>query len=150
MREILFRAKRLDTGKWAFGHYFANDNGTFIFAWPRHVNFLGEDVMVKVDPETVGQYIGIEDGQGQRIFEGDLITSPRYEQDGVFFRVYFSTNWPGFSTEAPGQRACPGLNRGTMKSYRVAGNIYDNPQLLAEATDGAGQYGLGEVLRSAT
>lgn len=73
MRDIIFRGKRLDNGEWAEGYYFANDNGSFIFVWPYHSNFFGGEVMVKVDPETVGEYTGMTDRTGTRIFVGDIV-----------------------------------------------------------------------------
>lgn len=75
-REILFRGKRLDNGEWIEGdgiHY------------PKSINYLGScwidglgecaNDWVQVDPATVGQFTGLCDKSGKKIFEGDIIST---------------------------------------------------------------------------
>lgn len=67
MREILFKGKRIDNGEWVEGFYF-EEIGSFIIEKPSCVSthtFL-------VDPATVGQYTGLTDKNGVKIFEGDI------------------------------------------------------------------------------
>lgn len=69
MREILFRGKRVDNSEWVEGGYYLDPypNKTNIVRWNSFG--LGFDEIIEVDPDTVGQYMGM-DVNGKRIFEG--------------------------------------------------------------------------------
>lgn len=68
MREILFKGKRISDGKWIRGYYEEYPNGY------AHIR-TDEDTWYPVVPKSVGQYLGIIDKNGKKIFEGDIVTS---------------------------------------------------------------------------
>lgn len=63
MKEILFRGKSLNTGEWVYGFVWKLHGKTFI---------ANEKLLDEVDPNTVGQYIGVIHN-GVKLFEGDII-----------------------------------------------------------------------------
>ena len=91
MREILFRAKRRDNGEWVYGYYQP--------AAPAHEDIgvtlavIGDDGYfedIRVDPETIGQYTGLVDNNGKKIFEGDYVLMSLH--DGGSRRLHSDTN----------------------------------------------------------
>jgi uncharacterized phage protein (TIGR01671 family) len=134
MREILFRGKRLDNGEWVYGSYIQRWNGIM------HRHYVCDDLYeLEVDPKTVGQFTGLLDKNGKKIFEGDVVNHG-YENDyGEFYdhyKVIYSNTNTCFVLESiypcnPIKR----LTKNNVKSQHteVIGNIYDNFELLKES-----------------
>lgn len=139
MREILFRGKRIDNGEWIEGYIFqVFDDGFFITDGKCH--------SFKVIPETVGQYTGLTDKNGKKIFEGDIVTNEWCFIKGVSvvkFGHYktldmdkdFQQGHLGFYLEHNDLINLKSVRRDMMyfaNKCEVIGNIHDNPELLKE------------------
>lgn len=123
MREILFRGKRLDNGEWVQGYLFIIWERAYILWGTTN----GAPDMIDVDPSTVGQYTGLTDKNGKKIFEGDVLEIVGEAAECIFksdlrFSVEYKTT---------GENAC-GYSLPDCIEYEVIGNIHDNPELLEE------------------
>jgi uncharacterized phage protein (TIGR01671 family) len=139
MREILFRGKRVDNGEWVEGdlihRYDFSGNKENEFG-NIHIKPIGK-IESEVHTESVGQFTGLLDKNGKRIFEGDVLTSTY--GDGEPYSINFGPftiwgeygieNFIGFYTYP--ENSPFGLTiKGDTKAYTVIGNIHDNPELL--------------------
>lgn len=130
MREILFRGKRTDNGEWVYGYVccygWTGKENTYIV--PDYASAL---YSLKVDPKTVGQYTGLKDKNGTKIFEGDIIyAASKYDAADMVvvynpaeFRLVLCEDYKIYK---------PGLRFKCYERFnmQVIGNIYDNPELL--------------------
>lgn len=129
MREILFRGKSTKTGKWIYGSLIELDND-HVFIVPRYESAstlscidLVRVTMEHVNPKTIGQYTGLDDRNGNKIFEGDFlghIDYPDEEIPVVWYVNSFVLKGKWMNRDWPDKK----------HKIEVAGNIYDNPELL--------------------
>jgi uncharacterized phage protein (TIGR01671 family) len=74
MREILFRGKRIDNGEWVYGYYwFVEEHCNEKFSEKHFIKSVNNGIDHEVIPETVGQFTGLLDRKGTKIFEGAII-----------------------------------------------------------------------------
>lgn len=124
MREILFRGKRdpkYGEG-WCFGVPYIDHDGDCILA-----NDCSNLVVI---PETVGQYIGLNDKNGKKIFEGDIVTG-YFDHEKIIGYIFYGED-ATFFIQRNGLYGI-GLNNAT-DWLSVIGNIHDTPELLSTAS----------------
>ena len=126
MREILFRGKRVDNGEWVEGQLWINKS-----AYRETVHIVlkyGE--MLEVIPETVGQYIGMEDKNGVKIWEGDIVNGTGWIGDSITGRVILESGAFYILAYYGELRTLHLLGCSYHDATEVIGNIHDNPELL--------------------
>lgn len=122
MREILFRGKT-EKGEWVQGVPFVEEERCYII----QDLFICEEydctgaVNSMVIPETVGQYTGLTDKKGNKIFEGDIVIAPIYYDVGC----YPHTESKIISVKIPEI-----YKMSVDGNFEIIGNIHDNPELL--------------------
>jgi len=125
MREIEFRGKGLYKDRWYYGYYVEHK-----MSMQNYIIDLDEEVMNKehlVDKNTIGQYTGLKDKNGTKIFDGDLLyyrNSNHDEEDGAM-EVVFEDG----AFMIAGDILVP-LHETYSWELEVVGNIYDNPELV--------------------
>lgn len=128
MRDILFRGKRLDNGEWVYGSLLQVEceDGSIVTAIFDRKDSGGD---AEVHPSTVGQYTGLKDKNGERIFEGDVVRCGT----GRICKVTFFIS-PGFSgfdlVPVVGFYAPPPNKWLLFADTEIIGNIHDNQELL--------------------
>lgn len=162
MRDVMFRGKRCDNSEWVQGFYVRADHH-----W--HKNGIHKDWIIcgasanggwfalhnkyAVKAESIGQFTGLTDCNGKKIFEGDLLNGFDYpffrSEDKVhnYFAeiVWFDENCAfGLVTHKHPTSKVRGISAGNTDyieefdpcEWEVIGNIYDNPELLGGAENG--------------
>ena len=137
MREILFRGKAnaitgcpynngKPDGEWVFGYVFSDLGAMKIRQFEPDRPECND---YEVDPETVGQYTGLTDKNGKKIFEGDIMAFTAYGFDYVG-TVEFADG--SFSIIC--EHTSPFLDQAVSKhGAYIIGNMHDNPELLKGA-----------------
>ena len=142
MREIKFRAKRLDNGKWVFGVLIPNSYGDRVFFIPLlltdKIAYPFErlvDWVVEVMPETIGQYTGLKDKNGVEICEGDIVETVYNVEVFVGVVVYDLSEVDFKVTDGKEKYGRNFQYLAGNDENEVIGNIYENPELLETKKD---------------
>ena len=130
-REILFRGKRIDNREWMIGYLtrrpISIQDGNYS---PWYIDVPPKDPDARwdignVDYSTVGQYTGLNDKNGKKIFGGDIVEYKGdygyiewYNVDGMYM-IYFD-GW------------CVDISQIWSTELEIIGNIHDNPELLED------------------
>lgn len=130
MHEILFRSKRLDNRAWIYGDLRQDKDleSAYISGWSDYAGESGAErgpFEHAIDPATVGEYTGLTDKTGAKIFEGDICKSSL----GLLFTVEWdeeNARFIGFTIER--ERRLVYLGR--EPKVEIVGSIHDNPELL--------------------
>ena len=128
MREILFRGKRIDNWEWVFGHLYVTHNGDY------EIGCYNPDTKIErwtfdVDPSTVGQYTGLTDKNGKRIFEGDVCLCDRNiapSVDEQTFQIIFDVEAGQWIGRGPNSD----IDASQFCMCEVVKTVHDNPELL--------------------
>lgn len=126
MREILFRGKRVNNGEWIEGFYAHSGEKKYIVI--DNDIAVGYLAMKEVNPDTIGQYTGLTDKNGKKIFEGDIV-----KIKGKTRYVFYGSS--GFRHTNYGEYADTLENVFTVVDCEVIGNKIDNPELLRDDTE---------------
>ena len=151
-REILFKAKRKDNGEWGEGYYIYHIKRTICpfgdSVKPedeQHVimqdgfsdwNMPRDTVVYEIDPDTLCQYTGLTDKNGNEIWENDIISIAAYSYDepeddyfGIVTYCEKDACWSLNNNEKYGEIICECFGSYTTEIINH-GNIFDNPELL--------------------
>ena len=147
MREILFKAKRKDNGKWVEGYYYKMSETTYCFKEDyerkpvsEHHYILQERmtdwglpnqiVQIEIDSETLCQFTGLCDKNGKKVWENDIFMAhldESYPEDATYETVEWNVaGWVTHETDSTDRQY---LDEFDLEHYEAIGNIFDNPEL---------------------
>ena len=126
MSEVLFRGKTKQ-GEWVYGQYCELRDGKTTIPC---IYYKGEIIK-----DTLGQYTGLTDKNGKKIFEGDIILESDGGMDGIPRKVIWNEEWMRYECPLVRRHWAYGTNSGRLwlmrnRDVEVIGNIHDNPELL--------------------
>jgi hypothetical protein len=129
-REILFRGKLSHSGVWVEGNLIKDRNGNKyiipfnVFEPDGHHLIIDSDEAWRVDSATVGQFTGMTDKKGEKLFEGDIYSMG---EKNILYVVIFDKSQ--FIGKQVGNRSLAGLEY-WKSDIEIVGSVHDNPELL--------------------
>ena len=135
MREILFKAKCVYDGEWVEGYYLRDQyhrGGKDIIFYRKDSDWFTVYTDI-IDIETLCQFTGLCDKNGNKIWENDILMAhldESYPENVTYETVEWNVaGWVGRETDSIGRQY---LDKFDLEHYEVVGNIFDNPELLQE------------------
>lgn len=135
MREILFKAKRIDNGEWVEGCLVIDHSRSNLFEYRMQPVESGTLYAPPINPETLCQFTGLCDKNGKRIWENDVVWLVCDGKEHIYQIVWDNSELDFKATKGE-------ENYGTNYEYllccdeiEVIGNIFDNKELLQEESD---------------
>ena len=120
---IKFKAKRLDNGEWVCGYFYEENGNTYIIENRQKECKLNRNLTYQVDPETVCQFTGLTDCEGNEIWEGDIV------EREIWNKLYNGLTKAKGVIEYKGAEFFVAINRETYSLYskdiKVVGNKFD-------------------------
>lgn len=139
MREILFRGKRIDNGEWVYGNFVMDAteqvqrekiplDPILADGFIRRYDLAQQKiVMHEVDRKTVGQYTGLTDKNGTKIFEGDICKNTENGKTAV---VKWYEEYNADMLYCKSENHVYWLFDVDFAKIEIIGNIHDNPELM--------------------
>lgn len=134
MKEILFKAKRIDNGEWVEGYVVRKHGLYFIYDIVNSETCRQNNY--EVDPGTICQFTGLCNKNGKKIWENDILMAhldESYPEDATYETIEWGMS--GWVTREAGSTDRQYLDKFDLEHYEVVGNIFDNPELLQEESD---------------
>ena len=131
MRKYKFRGKCVERNRWVYGCYVKGVQEDKAYILNKHDGYWPwGDIWSVVYPETVGQFTGLHDKNGKEIYEGDILK----DNKGKVYEIVWGHDllWLAKTNEKQGNCYCP---KGLVEHGAVvAGNRWDNPELMKEGS----------------
>lgn len=138
MREILFRGKRVDNGKWVEGFYVSvPEHYKPEMSGKSYIVSINNGLFFEVIPETIGQFTGKTDDNNVKIFENDIVNTytvslfpgSKKSENSISY-VIWNNEEAEYQLKTPGLYTTHSLNRCFGDRIEVIGNLYNNLELL--------------------